>query len=124
MMEPQQREQELRRRLTGALSATSARPTLRMRWLRSGEPIVASAEYITAAILALGDLPTLDGRPREPTGIRDIHQRLARSLGSAHQAEHRMMQCLSEAIWQAQRNQAMPDEAAYLACLRNLFEND
>ncbi len=59
-----------------------------------------------------------------PAGIRDCHQRLTRSLGSVHEAEHRMMQCLSEAIWQAQRNNTAPDEAAYLACLRGLSEND
>jgi hypothetical protein len=59
-----------------------------------------------------------------PDGIRDCHQRLTRSLGSAHEAEHRMMTCLSEAIWQAQRNNTLPDEAAYLACLKNLAEND
>ena len=59
-----------------------------------------------------------------PPGIRDIHQQLTRSLVSAHEAEHRMMQCLSEVIWQAQRNNAMPDEAAYLSCLKNLVEND
>jgi hypothetical protein len=59
-----------------------------------------------------------------PEGIRDCHAGLTRALGSAHQAEHRMMDCLSEAIWQAQRNNTMPDEAAYLACLRKLVEND
>ena len=59
-----------------------------------------------------------------PPGIRDSHRKLTKSLGSPHQAEHRMMDCLSEAIWQAQRNNSMPDEAAYLACLKNLFEND
>ena len=59
-----------------------------------------------------------------PQGIRDCHQRLAHTLASAHEAEHRMMQCLSEAIWQAQRNNTMPDEAAYLGCLRQLIEND
>jgi hypothetical protein len=35
-----------------------------------------------------------------------------------------MMECLSEAIWQAQRHNTMPDEAAYLACLKKLVEND
>ncbi len=59
-----------------------------------------------------------------PPGIRDSHQQLTKSLGSPHQAEHRMMDCLSEAIWQAQRNNAMPDEAAYMTCLRKLVEND
>jgi len=59
-----------------------------------------------------------------PTGIRDCHQQLTRSLGSPHEAEHRMMECLTEAIWQAQRNNQMPDESAYLACLKNIIEND
>ena len=59
-----------------------------------------------------------------PDGIRDTYQQLILSLGSAHEAEHRMMDCLSEAIWQAQRNNTMPDETAYLACLKNLVEND
>ena len=59
-----------------------------------------------------------------PEGIRDCHASLSRKLGTAHEAEHRMMDCLSEAIWQAQRNNTMPDEAAYLACLKNLVEND
>ena len=58
-----------------------------------------------------------------PDGIRSYHQQLTRSLGSAHDAEHQMMSCLSEAIWHAQRNNTAPDEAAYLACLRNLVEN-
>jgi len=59
-----------------------------------------------------------------PDGIRECHQQLTQSLGSAHEAEHRMMACLSEAIWQAQRNNTTPDEAAYLTCLKNLVEND
>ena len=58
-----------------------------------------------------------------PAGIRDCHQRLARALASTHEAEHRMMQCLSEAIWQAQRRNTVPDEAAYIECLRRMTEN-
>jgi hypothetical protein len=59
-----------------------------------------------------------------PPGIRICHQKLSRSLGSSHDAEHSMMECLSEAIWQAQRNNQMPDESAYLNCLKNLIENN
>jgi hypothetical protein len=58
-----------------------------------------------------------------PDGIRLYHQQLTQSLGSAHAAEHQMMACLSETIWQAQRNNTAPDEAAYLGCLKNLVEN-
>ena len=59
-----------------------------------------------------------------PAGIRERHQKLTKTFGSSHEAEHRMMDCLSEVIWQAQRNNTMPDEAAYLICLQNLLEND
>jgi hypothetical protein len=59
-----------------------------------------------------------------PAGIRIRHQQLTRTLGSPHKAEHRMMECLSEAIWQAQRHNRMPDESAYLNCLNKLIEND
>ena len=59
-----------------------------------------------------------------PDGIRNCHQKLTQSLGSPHEAEHRMMDCLAEAIWQAQRNNTMPDEASYMICLRILIEND
>lgn len=58
-----------------------------------------------------------------PAGIRDCHRKLTRAMGSPHEAEHRMMECLSEAIWQAQRNNMMPDESAYLDCLRKMTEN-
>ena len=59
-----------------------------------------------------------------PAGIRDCHQKLSQKLQSSHEAEHRMMECLSEAIWQAQRNNSMPDENAYLGCLQKIIEND
>ncbi|WP_435101629.1 DUF1841 family protein [Arhodomonas sp. AD133] len=55
-----------------------------------------------------------------PGGIARIHQRLAAALGSRMDAEHRMMDCLAEALWHAQRQGGMPDEQAYLACLEGL----
>ena len=55
-----------------------------------------------------------------PFGIADVHQRLAIKHGNAGEAEHRMMECLGEALWSAQRNNAPPDEQAYLNCLRKL----
>lgn len=53
----------------------------------------------------------------QPAGIRGQFTRLTRQLGSEHEAQHRMMECLGEMIWQAQRNHASPDEAIYFACL-------
>jgi len=59
-----------------------------------------------------------------PSGIRECHQKLTQTFASAHEAEHRMMDCLSGAIRKAQLDNAAPDESAYLACLQKLFEND
>ncbi len=54
-----------------------------------------------------------------PPGITNIHRALSQKLGP-HEAEHAMMECLGQALWQAQRNQQMPDESAYLECLKRL----
>jgi len=54
-----------------------------------------------------------------PTGIQELYQKLSVKLGS-HDAEHRMMDCLAEAIWTAQKNQSPPDDAAYFICLKQL----
>jgi Domain of unknown function (DUF1841) len=53
----------------------------------------------------------------QPPGIRTHFARLTRKLESEHDAQHRMMECLSEMIWQAQRNRTQPDAAIYFECL-------
>jgi hypothetical protein len=53
----------------------------------------------------------------QPAGIRAQFVRLTQKLESEHEAQHRMMECLSEMIWQAQRNQTTPDAKVYLDCL-------
>lgn len=54
----------------------------------------------------------------QPAGIATLYRQIATRLGDAHEGEHRMMECLGEALWRAQRDGVMPDEAAYLECLR------
>lgn len=54
-----------------------------------------------------------------PAGIAALHAALAARLGP-HEAEHRMAECLAEALWQAQHNGVLPDERAYLDALRRL----
>ncbi|MCH6565120.1 MAG: DUF1841 family protein, partial [Proteobacteria bacterium] len=54
-----------------------------------------------------------------PTGILDIYAKLVQQKG-IHETEHAMMECLGQTLWNAQRHDAMPDENAYLACLRQL----
>lgn len=53
----------------------------------------------------------------QPAGIRAHFARLTRQFESEHEAQHRMMECLGEMIWQAQRNRTQPDAAVYFACL-------
>jgi hypothetical protein len=55
-----------------------------------------------------------------PAGIAAVHRQLTARLGGAHEAEHRMIDCLGEALWRSQRSGAPPDEAAYLEALRRL----
>ncbi len=55
-----------------------------------------------------------------PAGVAGVHRDLARALGDDHAAEHAMIECLGEALWQAQRSGRAPDEAAYLEALRSV----
>jgi hypothetical protein len=56
-----------------------------------------------------------------PPGVRRVHAELTRQLGDPHVAEHRMIECLAEALWQSQRSGRAPEEAAYLAALERLL---
>lgn len=56
-----------------------------------------------------------------PAGIALVHAELCRRSGDRHAAEHRMIECLGEALWHSQRTGLPPDEAAYLESLRRLL---
>ena len=55
-----------------------------------------------------------------PHGIADVHAKLSKHLGDAHEAEHRMLEVLAEQLWEAQRSGIPPDENVYLDRLRGL----
>jgi hypothetical protein len=55
-----------------------------------------------------------------PPGIAKIHARLTTQHGDPHAAEHRMIECLAETLWEAQNANRAPDEAVYLERLRRL----
>ncbi len=55
-----------------------------------------------------------------PPGISRIYSTLASKTGDAHMAEHRMIDCLAETLWEAQSQNAAPDEKAYLDRLHRL----
>jgi hypothetical protein len=49
-----------------------------------------------------------------PPGVRDLRRRLEARFGSAHDAEHAMMEALAETLWEAQRTGGAPDEGRYV----------
>jgi hypothetical protein len=55
-----------------------------------------------------------------PLGIRALYEEIARRRGDEHAAEHAMIECLAEAIWESQRSGLPPDERAYLENVRRL----
>jgi hypothetical protein len=57
-----------------------------------------------------------------PPGVRTAFERLAARQGSAHDAEHAMIECLAEALWEAQRAGRPPDEAAYLRSVKRIAD--
>lgn len=66
--------------------------------------------------LALRDQLGLD----RPAGIRAAFQAIAARTDNWHTAEHRVIECLAETLWEAQRNDTLPDENAYLERVRRL----
>ncbi|VAW72661.1 hypothetical protein MNBD_GAMMA14-1621 [hydrothermal vent metagenome] len=55
-----------------------------------------------------------------PAGIKRLYQHLLEQHGDAHELEHKMMECLAEMIWQAQKTGTAPDEVRYVDCLKSL----
>ena len=49
-----------------------------------------------------------------PPGFRQAFAAVAKRTGSVHEAEHQIMECLAEALWEAQRAARPPDEKQYL----------
>ena len=58
-----------------------------------------------------------------PPGMRAVHQRLCQRYGDAHRAEHQIMEALGETLWEAQRDNTLPDEQRYLERLQRLADN-
>ncbi|MDQ6628789.1 MAG: DUF1841 family protein [Pseudomonadota bacterium] len=56
----------------------------------------------------------------QPRGIRAAYTRLVERCGSAHDAQHEIMECLGRMLWDAQRGGLPPDGHAYVDCVRRL----
>jgi Domain of unknown function (DUF1841) len=54
----------------------------------------------------------------QPIGIRSAYQALKLKHGNESDAQHDLMDCLAETVWQAQRESAPPNAEAYIACIQ------
>ena len=55
-----------------------------------------------------------------PKGLRAAYHEIVARSRDAHEAEHVLLECLGETLWEAQRNGLPPDEGAYLARVQRL----
>lgn len=54
----------------------------------------------------------------QPPGIAQAYQALLEKYSEPMQAQHDLMDCLAETIWQAQRNAQPPEAELYLSCMQ------
>lgn len=57
----------------------------------------------------------------QPPGIREASRQLTIKLDSEHEAQHRIMECLGEVLWNAQRDGTPPDMNAYVQSIQRLL---
>jgi hypothetical protein len=60
----------------------------------------------------------------QPRGIRQAFELLAARRGSAHAAQHEVMECLGEMLWTSQRSGLPPDGEAYIDAVRRRATRD
>ncbi len=54
----------------------------------------------------------------QPRGIRQAFELLVARRGSAHEAQHEVMECLGEMVWASQKSGLPPDGEAYIEGVR------
>jgi len=54
----------------------------------------------------------------QPAGIAQAYQKLQQKHQDAHNAQHDLLDCLAETLWQAQRDGRQPDTEVYLNCMQ------
>jgi hypothetical protein len=59
----------------------------------------------------------------QPIGIADIYTQLKLKHQNVHDAQHEILECLAETIWQAQRNNTGIDSTYYLQLLQQKASN-
>jgi hypothetical protein len=53
----------------------------------------------------------------QPGGIKNLYIQLCNILGDRHQAEHQLMDCITEMLYQAQLNHQSPKQQVYFDCI-------
>ena len=53
----------------------------------------------------------------QPFGIKDLFKKLCIKFSNEHDATHQLIDCLGEMIWQAQRNNTLPNPSIYFECI-------
>ena len=56
----------------------------------------------------------------QPPGIKEIADKLSQKLGSMHEVQHAIMECLGQVMWEAQREGKPLDPEKYLEALKKL----
>lgn len=59
----------------------------------------------------------------QPAGITEIYQKLLNQLGDQQTVEHQLMTPLAQQLWQAQKNNELPDAMSYLENCKKLLKS-
>lgn len=54
----------------------------------------------------------------QPIGVKALYLEICEQTGDEHEAQHQVLDCLAEMVWQAQYSNMQPDPNIYLSCLR------
>lgn len=54
----------------------------------------------------------------QPFGIKTLYNDLCKKFETTHNAEHELMDCIAEMLWQAQKNNSAPDQNIYFECIQ------
>jgi hypothetical protein len=57
----------------------------------------------------------------QPPGIKEVAEKLAKKTGSEHDAQHLIMECLGQVMWEAQREGGQLSPEKYLEALKKLI---
>ena len=57
----------------------------------------------------------------QPPGIKAVAEKLAKKLGSEHEAQHAIMECLGQVMWEAQRQGQALNPEKYFEALQKLI---